>query len=117
MTNKKISTTLKEYMENVRDSINVGNFRLDGFSECLLSDLLPQYVECVDVTLNEEELRMYKHNVKSLSKDMYNTPDLAFLICDLNGHKNSYEFNISENIKLPSNKMVRDFTNLYNNLK
>lgn len=117
MTNKKISTTLKEYLDNIKESITIDNFRSIEFEDCLLTDLLPQYVDFVEVTFNENELREYNHNPKKLTYDLYGTPDLAFLICDLNDHKNSFEFNIAGTLKLPTNQMIQNLTTLYHNIK
>lgn len=117
MINKKISTTIAEYLNNIKESITIDNFRALDFSDCLITDLLPQYIECVTVVFNEEELRLYNHNPKKLSYDLYGSSDLAFLICDLNNHTNSFEFKIDGELLLPSNQMIQNLTTLYHNIK
>lgn len=117
MTNKKISTTIEEYLNNIKDTITVNNFRAKDFDDCLLTDLLPQYIDCVSVVFNELELRKYQYNVKTLSYDLYGTVDLAFLICDLNDCKNLFEFKIDKELNLPSNQMIQNLTTLYHNIE
>lgn len=107
MINKNITMkTLTEYKETLTDNIRIDTFRISALSDALISDVLPQYIETVEVILTETELEKYKANPKMLSYDVYKSTDLWFLICNINKCKRSFDFAPTNKILLPTSSSI-----------
>lgn len=91
-----------------KDMLERGNY-LD-FSSGFLSELDGEHIvdifrDIIErnklfVTFDEEEKGEYEHRPKNLSKELYGTPDLYFIIMKLNNITHPAEFEIDEGIYL-----------------
>lgn len=107
MINKNITMkTLTEFKATLTDNIRIDTFRIESLSDALISDVLPQYIETVEVLLNDTEIEKYKYNPKLLSYDVYKSADLWFLICNINKCKRSFDFTPNSSVYLPTTSSV-----------
>ena len=107
MINKNITMkTLTEFKATLTDNIRIDTFRIESLSDALISDVLPQYIETVEVLLNDTEIEKYKYNPKLLSYDVYKSTDLWFLICNINKCKRSFDFTPNSSVYLPTTSSV-----------
>lgn len=97
--------TLKEFIDDQKKAVAFDKMRIG--SE-FIYDILPQYIELVDVSLSETEANKYRYNPKALSYDVYKTVDYWFLILVANKYKHVHEFNLSSTIKLPTTKAINN---------
>lgn len=114
MTNRNINPlTLSDYMSDIKNNLRIDTFRIKQMSDALITDVLPQYLETVEVLFTDTEAEKYKYNPKGLSHTLYGTVDLWFLICNINGFKRPFEFNTGSSIKLPTSSSIRKLENCF----
>ena len=118
MLNKTIVfESLKDYIATQDDNVRIDTFRLRNVENNLITDVLPQYLETVEVELSETEINKYTSAPKILSYDVYKSVDLWFIICIANGCKRSYEFKPEKRIKLPTSTALSNMIYAFNNLR
>ena len=81
----------------------------------IIDDYIDELMELtLDVTLNDTEYLKYRYKPKLLANDIYENPELDFLILRINGVCNMKEFD-SRNIKLIKDSDLDEFlTAIYN---
>lgn len=109
--------SLADYIESQDDNIRIDTFRLKNVENNLITDILPQYLETMQVELSETEINKYTSAPKTLSYDLYKSVDLWFILCIANGCKRSYEFRPEKVIKLPTTKSLNAMIYAFNNLR
>lgn len=86
------------------------NFRNHIVDICSSSDM------GITMGFSEKEKQLYRYNPKALSVKLYNTPDIALILCYINNIQNFGDFDCSKPIKILTNEEIQSFISLYNDL-
>ena len=117
------TTTLEEFID-AGSSITISYHNLSMIDEIqnvkipiynVLSDYIPELmISAVVITLTDEEYFKYKYKPKLLAIDVYNNPELYFVILILNNMCSVKEFDLKKVKMLPKAAMDELLSAIYN---